>query len=80
MQRLEVSGAVRPIYVSLGVKRLYKDARSTKHKKHKILSIILRCRNLADEPSDTAGFNPSAHFNITLLCCFPWGSGRRNTL
>jgi hypothetical protein len=24
MQRLEVSGAVRPIYVSLGVKRLYK--------------------------------------------------------
>ena len=27
MQRLEVSGAVRPIYVSLGVKRL-KDAKA----------------------------------------------------
>jgi len=25
MQRLEVSGAVRPIYVSLGVKRLIRD-------------------------------------------------------
>jgi len=26
MQRLEVSGAVRPIYGSLGVKRLMKDS------------------------------------------------------
>jgi len=28
MQRLEVSGAVRPIYVSLGVKRLMKEIES----------------------------------------------------
>ena len=31
MQRLEVSGAVRPIYVSLGVKRLIKATDITFH-------------------------------------------------
>ena len=34
MQRLDVSGAVRPIYVSLGVKRLRSDKNTLYMKTH----------------------------------------------
>ena len=60
--------------------KIIQGYRSTKHKKNKILPIILRCRNLAVEPSVTVGFNPSAHCDVTLRCRFPWGPSRRNML
>ena len=41
MQRLEVSGAVRPIYVSLGVKRLkYNMYKSKQHQSKKVLYTV----------------------------------------
>ena len=42
MKRLEVSGAVRPIYVSLGVKRLNAHARTRKDSSELAISPTLR--------------------------------------
>ena len=59
MQRLEVSGAVRPIYVSLGFKRLKKLIHpSFDHRKYIRLSTI------------RTPINHVHHFYVTFLCTF----------
>jgi len=49
MQRLEVSGAVQPIYGSLGVKRLIADEMYTVEIKHNTIQDIWRTNKMKED-------------------------------
>jgi len=51
MQRLEVSGAVRPIYGSLGVKRLIRSVGACGRTDEDTTKLMVACGNYANAPN-----------------------------